>query len=247
VQPKLASKAGGVRVVRRVLRVAGMGESAVDQKIAPVYTQYQNPQTTILFSRCEIEIHLTAQGKTEKDAELLLDGLSGQIEERLGHSLFAFRGETMEEIVGLRLAVAGFTLAVAESCTGGLISERLTEVPGSSVYFMEGVVAYSNDAKTRSLGVDSDLILKHGAVSAPVAEAMAEGVRRRADTDFGLSVTGIAGPGGGIEEKPVGLVYIALSDDAHTEHRKLMLPGDRHLIRWRASQAALDLLRRRLI
>jgi nicotinamide-nucleotide amidase len=247
VLPKLVAKAGDVRVVRRVLRVAGMGESAVDEKIAPVYTQYKNPQTTILFNRSEIEIHLTAQAKTEQEAELLLDGLAGQIEERLGHSIFAFRGETMEEVIGLRLAVSGFTLAVAESCTGGLISQRLTEVPGSSVYFMEGVVTYSNDAKTRSLGVDSDLIQKHGAVSAEVAEAMAEGVRRRADTDFGLAVTGIAGPGGGSEEKPVGLVYIALSDDAHTEHRKLMLPGDRHLIRWRASQAALDLLRRRLI
>jgi nicotinamide-nucleotide amidase len=247
VLPKLAAKAGDVRVVRRVLRVVGLGESAVDEKIAPVYTQYKNPQTTILFNRSEIEIHLTAQAKTEKDAELLLDGLAGQIEERLGHSIFAFRGETMEEVVGLRLAVAGFTLSVAESCTGGLISQRLTEVPGSSVYFMEGVVTYSNDAKTRSLGVDAELIETHGAVSAQVAEAMAEGVRRRADTDFGLAVTGIAGPGGGSEEKPVGLVYIALSDDAHTEHRKLMLPGDRHLIRWRASQAALDLLRRRLI
>jgi nicotinamide-nucleotide amidase len=247
VLTKLAAKAGDVRVVRRILRVAGMGESAVDEKIAPVYTQYKNPQTTILFNRSEIEIHLTAQAKTEKDAELLLDGLAGQIEERLGHSIFAFRGETMEEVVGLRLAVAGFTLAVAESCTGGLISQRLTEVPGSSVYFMEGVVTYSNDAKTRSLGVEAELITDHGAVSPEVAEAMAEGVRRRADTDFGLAATGIAGPGGGTVEKPVGLVYIALSDDAHTEHRKLMLPGDRHLIRWRASQAALDLLRRRLI
>lgn len=247
VQPKLAARAGDVRVVRRILRVAGMGESAVDERIAPVYTQYKNPQTTILFNRSEIEIHLTAQGKTEQDAELLLDGLAGQIEERLGHAIFAFRGEKMEEVVGLRLAVGGFSLAVAESCTGGLISERLTEVPGSSVYFREGVVAYSNDAKIRSLGVDSELIRQHGAVSAQVAEAMAEGVRQRADTDFGLSVTGIAGPGGGSEEKPVGLVFIALSDDAHTEHRKLMLPGDRHLIRWRASQAALDLLRRRLI
>jgi nicotinamide-nucleotide amidase len=247
VQPKLAARAGDVRVVRRILRVSGMGESAVDERIAPVYTQYKNPQTTILFNRSEIEIHLTAQAKTEQDAELLLDGLAGQIEERLGHAIFAFRGEKMEEVVGLRLAVGGFSLAVAESCTGGLISERLTEVPGSSVYFKEGVVTYSNDAKIRSLGVDSELIRQHGAVSAQVAEAMAEGVRQRADTDFGLSVTGIAGPGGGSEEKPVGLVFIALSDDAHTEHRKLILPGDRHLIRWRASQAALDLLRRRLI
>jgi nicotinamide-nucleotide amidase len=112
---------------------------------------------------------------------------------------------------------------------------------------MEGVIAYSNNAKIRTLGVDSALIEKYGAVSAEVAEAMADGVRRHSDTDFGLSVTGIAGPGGGTVDKPVGLVYIALSDDAHTEHRKLMLPGDRHLIRWRSSQAALDLLRRRLI
>jgi nicotinamide-nucleotide amidase len=247
VQARLAAKAGDVRVARRVLRVAGLGESAVDEKIAPIYTQYKNPQTTILFNRSEIEIHLTAQAGTEAEAELLLDGLAGQIEERLGHAVFAFRGETMEEVVGLRLSVSGFTLAVAESCTGGLISQRLTDVPGSSVYFMEGVVTYSNDAKIRSLGVNAELISTYGAVSAPVAEAMADGVRRRADTDFGLAVTGIAGPGGGTEEKPVGLVYIALSDDAHSEHRKIMLPGDRQLIRWRASQAALDLLRRRLI
>jgi nicotinamide-nucleotide amidase len=247
IKSRLAPKAGDVRVVRRMLRVSGLGESAVDEKIAPVYRQYTNPQTTILFNRSEIEIHLTAQAKTEQEAELLLDGLAGQIEERLGEAIFAFRGETMEEVVGLRLAVNGFTLATAESCTGGLIAERITEVPGSSVYFREGVVSYSNEAKVRLLGVPSDLIAEYGAVSAPVAEAMAEGVRLRADTDFGLSVTGIAGPGGGSEEKPIGLVFIALSDDAHTEHRKLLLPGDRQLIRWRASQAALDLLRRRLI
>ncbi|HEX8352828.1 MAG TPA: competence/damage-inducible protein A [Pyrinomonadaceae bacterium] len=247
VMPRLAGRAGGLRVVRRVLKVAGLGESAVDERIAPVYTQYKNPQTTILFTNTEIEIHLTAQGKSEAEAELLLDGLAGQIEERLGDSVFAFRGEKMEEVVGLRLAVGGFTLATAESCTGGLIAHRLTEVPGSSTYFMEGVVTYSNEAKTRLLGVPAELIESRGAVSAEVAEAMAEGVKRRADTDFGLSVTGVAGPGGGTAEKPVGLVYVALSDDAHTEHKRLMLPGDRSLIRWRASQFALDLLRRRLI
>jgi nicotinamide-nucleotide amidase len=247
VLARLAAKAGDVRVVRRVMRVSGLGESAVDERIAPVYSQYKNPQTTILFNRSEIEIHLTAQGKTEQEAELLLDGLAGRIEERLGEAVFAFRGETMEEVIGLRLAVTGFTLAVAESCTGGLIAQRITEVPGSSVYFREGVVAYSNEAKVRLLGVPSDLIAEYGAVSAPVAEAMAEGVRERAETDFGVAVTGIAGPGGGTEDKPVGLVYIALADDAHTEHRKLLLPGDRSLVRWRASQAALDLLRRRLI
>ncbi len=247
VQPRLAEKSGHVRVMRRVLKVAGIGESAVDEKIAPIYTRYTNPQTTILFNQSEIEIQLTARGRTEADAELLLDKLSGELEERLGHAIFAFRGERMEEIVGLRLSVGGYTLAVAESCTGGLIAQRLTEVPGSSRYFIEGVVAYSNDAKTRTLGVEPILLLENGAVSAAVAEAMAEGVRQRANTDFGLSVTGVAGPGGGSEEKPVGLVYIALADDAHTEARKLMIPGDRQLIRWRASQAALDLLRRRLI
>jgi nicotinamide-nucleotide amidase len=247
VMPRIAERVGGLRVVRRVLRVAGLGESAVDERIAPVYTQYKNPQTTILFTRSEVEIHLTAQGKTEAEAELLLDGLAGQIEERLGDSVFAFRGEKMEEVVGLRLAVAGFTLATAESCTGGLVAHRLTEVPGSSTYFTEGVVAYSNESKTRLLGVPAELIESRGAVSAEVAEAMAEGVKRRADTDFGLAVTGVAGPGGGTEEKPVGLVYVALADDAHTEHKRLMLPGDRHLVRWRASQFALDLLRRRLI
>jgi nicotinamide-nucleotide amidase len=247
VQPRLAGRAGNVKVVRRMLRVAGMGESAVDEKIAPIYTRYENPQTTILFNQSEIEVHLTARGRTEADANALLDKLSVELEEALGHSVFAFAGEKMEEVVGLKLTIGGYTLAVAESCTGGLIAQRLTEVPGSSKFFMEGVVAYSNDAKTRTLGVDPALILENGAVSAPVARAMAEGIRARAKTDFALSVTGIAGPGGGSEEKPVGLVYIALADDVQTKHRKLQIPGDRQLIRWRASQAALDMLRRRLI
>ncbi len=247
VQSRLTSRAGSIKVVRRMLRVAGLGESAVDEKIAPIYTQYENPQTTILFNQSEIEIHLTARGRTEAEAEALLDRLSGQLEERLGDAVFSFAGETMEEVVGLKLTLGGFTLSVAESCTGGLIAQRITDVPGSSKYFIEGVVAYSNDAKTRTLGVEPVLLLEQGAVSAPVAEAMAEGIRKRSRTDFGLSITGIAGPGGGSEDKPVGLVYIALADDAHTEHRKVIIPGDRQLIRWRASQAALDLLRRRLI
>ncbi len=247
VQSRLTGRAGSIKVVRRMLRVAGLGESAVDEKIAPIYTQYENPQTTILFNQSEIEIHLTARGRAEAEAEALLDRLSGQLEERLGDAVFSFAGEKMEEVVGLKLTVGGFTLSVAESCTGGLIAQRITDVPGSSKYFIEGVVAYSNDAKTRTLGVEPVLLLEHGAVSAPVAEAMAEGIRKRARTDFGLSITGIAGPGGGSEDKPVGLVYIALADDAHTEHRKVIIPGDRQLIRWRASQAALDLLRRRLI
>ncbi|MCA1575460.1 MAG: competence/damage-inducible protein A [Acidobacteria bacterium] len=247
VQSRLAGKAGGLKVIRRILRVAGLGESAVDEKIAPIYTQYENPQTTILFNQSEIEVHLTARGRTEVEAEALLDHLSEKLEERLGNAVFSFAGEKMEEVVGLKLTVGGYTLSIAESCTGGLIAQRVTDVPGSSKYFIEGVVAYCNDAKTRTLGVEPVLLLEHGAVSAPVAEAMAEGIRKRARTDFGLSITGIAGPGGGTDEKPVGLVYIALADDAHTEHRRFIIPGDRQLVRWRASQAALDMLRRRLI
>ena len=229
------------------MRVTGMGESAVDEKISPIYTQFDNPQTTILFNSSEIEIHLRAHGRTEDDAEALLDHLALKIEQALGNSVFSFRGETMEEVVGRRLAMTEFTLAVAESCTGGLIAQRLTNVPGSSKYFIEGLVTYSNESKTRLLGVDKKLIKEFGAVSQQVARDMARGVRHKAKTDFGLAVTGIAGPDGGTAEKPVGLVYIALADDAHTEHKKLTLPGDRELIRWRASQAALDMLRRRLI
>ncbi|MGH9898716.1 MAG: competence/damage-inducible protein A [Pyrinomonadaceae bacterium] len=247
ILPRLSKLSTGIRVMRRIMRVAGMGESAVDELIAPIYLKYKNPQTTILFNKSDIEIQLTAQAVTEAEANKLLDDLAEQIEERLGVSVFSFRGESMEEVIGLRLTVRGDTLAVAESCTGGLICQRLTDVPGSSKYFIEGVVAYSNLAKIQMLGVASELIEKHGAVSPEVAEAMAEGVRLRSNTDFGLSITGIAGPDGGSEDKPVGTVYIALADDRHCECRKIIFPGDRELIRWRASQAALDLLRRRIM
>jgi nicotinamide-nucleotide amidase len=247
VLPRIQNLGGETRFATRVLRVAGIGESAVDEKIAPIYTKYENPQTTILFNSSEVEIHLRAHGRTEADAESLLDDLSLKIEKELGNSAFSFRGETMEEVVGRRLTMTGFTLAIAESCTGGLIAQRITSVAGSSKYFIESCVTYANESKVRLLGVDKKLIKEFGAVSQQVARDMARGVRHRAKTDFGLAVTGIAGPDGGTEEKPVGLVYIALADDAHTEHRKLMIPGDRELVRWRASQAALDMLRRRLI
>src|SRR2546427_3087581 len=246
VQGRLQELSVELRFARRILRVAGMGESAVDEKIAPIYSRYENPQTTILFNSSEIEIHLRAHGRTEADAETLLDDLSLKIEEALGNSVFSFRGETMEEVVGRRLTITGFTLAIAESCTGGFVAERVTNVPGSSKYFTEGVVTYSNESKTRLLGVDKELIREFGAVSQQVARDMARGVRHRAKTDFGLAVTGIAGPDGGSEEKPVGLVYIALADDAHTEHKRLKIPGDRELIRWRASQTAVDMLGRKL-
>ena len=247
VLSRIGKLAGDTRFATRLLRVTGMGESAVDEKISPIYTKYENPQTTILFNSTEIEIHLRAHGRTEQEADALLDDLSLKIEKTLGNSVFSFGGETMEEVIGRRLSMTDFTLAVAESCTGGLIAQRLTSIPGSSKYFLEGVVTYSNESKTRLLGVDKKVIKEFGAVSQQVARDMARGVRHKAKTDFGLAVTGIAGPDGGTKEKPVGLVYVALADDAHTEHKRFVLPGDRELIRWRASQAALDMLRRRLI
>jgi nicotinamide-nucleotide amidase len=153
----------------------------------------------------------------------------------------------MEQVVGKLLRDRGETVSVAESCTGGLIGRRLTEVPGSSDYFLEGAITYSNEAKVRILGVSTDTLDRHGAVSRECAQEMAEGMRRASGTDHSISVTGIAGPGGGSDEKPVGTVYIGYSGPAGTRSSQLFLPGDRYLIRWRASQSALDILRRQLL
>jgi nicotinamide-nucleotide amidase len=153
----------------------------------------------------------------------------------------------MEEVVGKLLTERGLTVSLAESCTGGLIAERLTDMPGSSKYFLEGAVTYSNGAKISRLGVKSETLDRFGAVSAETAEEMAVGMRERAQTDFAVSITGIAGPDGGSEEKPVGTVFIALADAEGVRSMKFVFPGDRYLIRWRSSQAALDFLRRRIL
>jgi nicotinamide-nucleotide amidase len=247
VLPKLRESAGEIYVRRKILRVSGMGESAVDEMIAPIYKEYKNVSTSILFNRSEIELHLTAQTETIFEAERVLEELSGKIAEKLGSAIFAMNGETMEAVVGKLLTESGKTLSVAESCTGGLIGERLTDVSGASAYFIEGAVTYSNEAKIRTLNVSPEIIEKFGAVSAECAEAMAKGIRERAKTDFGISVTGIAGPNGGSAEKPVGLVFVGYSDETQTKSMKMMLPGDRYLIRWRSSQAALDYLRRQIL
>ncbi|MGC2234847.1 MAG: competence/damage-inducible protein A [Pyrinomonadaceae bacterium] len=247
ILPKLREKAGEIFVKRRLLRVSGIGESAVDEQIAPIYKAYKNVETSILFNRSEIEIHISAQSESEAEAEKILEELAGKIVEKLGVAVFSENGDTMEEIVGQILREKGKTLSTAESCTGGLIAQRLTDISGSSEYFIEGVVAYSNEAKIRTLNVPKDLIEKHGAVSAEVAEAMAKGMRARAETDYAISITGIAGPGGGSVEKPVGLVFIGYSDENQTKSFKILLPGDRYLIRWRSSQAALDYLRRQIL
>ena len=247
VLPILSENAGGVVVRRRVLRVSGMGESAVDEAIAPIYKEYTEVQTSILFSRIEIEIHLAARSNDVFKAERVLDELANKIAAALGTAVFATRGETMEEVIAEMLSTRGKTLAVAESCTGGLIAMRLTEVPGSSSYFWEGAVTYANESKIRVLGVPEKILIDHGAVSAETAEAMANGMRERAATDFAISVTGIAGPDGGSEEKPVGTVFIGYSDKEKTKSMKFLFPGDRELIRWRSSQAALDYLRRQML
>ena len=243
----LREAAGEVLVRRRILRVSGMGESAVDEVISPIYRSYPDVQTSVLFSRVEIEVHLSIRTTSAEEGDAVLEELANKIAEVLGPAVFALNGETMEEVVGAMLKDAGKTLSVAESCTGGLIGMRLTEVPGSSTYFIEGAVTYSNDAKVRTLGVSESTLQAHGAVSSQTAEEMAKGMRERAGTDFAIAVTGIAGPGGGSEEKPVGTVFIGYADGTGTRSMKFVFPGDRELIRWRASQAALDYLRRQMV
>jgi nicotinamide-nucleotide amidase len=246
VLPRLKQNAGGVVFKRRVLRVAGMGESAVDEQIAPIYKEYKNVQTSILFNRSEIELWLVGQGASNAEVEKLLNELAAKIIDKLGVAVFAQNGEQMEEIVAKFLTEQEKTLATAESCTGGLISQRLTELAGASRFFIEGVAAYSNKAKIRVLGVAPEIIEQFGAVSAECAEAMAAGLRTRAETDFAISVTGVAGPNAS-EQKPAGTVYVGFASATETTHRKFIFPGDRHLVRWRSSQAALDLLRRKLL
>lgn len=247
VLPKLRETAGEIFVKRKILRVSGMGESAVDEAIAPIYKSFETVETSILFNKSEIELHLTAQAESEAEAEKTLNDLAEKIAEKLGIAVFAMNGELMEEVIGKLLSESGKTVSIAESCTGGLVSERLTEVSGSSAYFIETAVTYANEAKIRTLKIAPELIENFGAVSKEVAEAMAKGMREKAGTDYAVSITGIAGPTGGTEEKPVGLVFIGFADDAQVKSFRIVLPGDRYLIRWRASQAALDYLRRQIL
>jgi len=247
VLPRLRKLSGGLLVRKRILRVTGMGESAIDEAIAPIYKEYSDVQTSILFSKCEVEVHISASSTDEVQAVATLDELSQKIQAKLGVAVFAANGETMEQVIAKLLTERGQTVSTAESCTGGLIARRLTELGGSSKYFMEGAVTYSNEAKVRTLNVRQETLDKFGAVSSETAEEMARGMRQRADTDFAISVTGVAGPDGGSEEKPVGTVWFGLADRETVKTVKVVFPGDRYLIRWRSSQAALDLLRRRLI
>jgi len=244
VEGRLAWRTSGVRLYKRELRVSGMAESDVEQRIAPIYTRYSDAQTTILASPGEVQIHLRTWSPDATSAEKLLKEMVERIVMALGENIFTTKGESLEEVVARDLNLNGATIAVAESCTGGLLAQRLTSIPGSSSYFLGGVVCYSNDLKRVWVDVPADLLESKGAVSMEVARALAEGIRRRSGSTLGLAVTGIAGPGGGSPDKPVGTVHVALAERAGGKERTLHLPGDRDRIRWQASQAALDLVRR---
>lgn len=234
-------------IASRVLKVAMMPESECDQRIAPIYKEHNAVETTILANAGEVQIHLKARAETLEEAQALVDDLAEELEDELEERIFATRGESLEEIVGYYLQMRNATVAVAESCTGGMLAQRITSVAGSSRYFLGGAVVYANQLKTSFASVPPKLIEEHGAVSKQVAAALAEGIRGETDATLGVGVTGIAGPGGGTPEKPVGRVYVALADGRKTEVQERTLPGTRELIRRWTTQLALDMIRRKLM
>lgn len=242
---RLPSDGGGL--FRRVLKITGRPESEVDAIAHPVYGRWQTQTipitTTILAALGQIELHLTAAAPSREAADAVLAPAVDALQAVLGPSVFSVDGRSLEAVVGDLLRQAHWTLSVAESCTGGLLASRLTDVPGSSEYFDRGVVCYSNAAKIDVLGVPAALIEAHGAVSEPVAIAMADGIRTRASTTVGIGITGIAGPGGGTTLKPVGTVAVAVVADAHQSVRTLQLFGSREQIKFQSAQAAMNMLR----
>ncbi len=243
VLPRLQRRSSNVRMVHRELRVAGMGESGVEQRIKPIYTRYADVNTTILAAPGEIQIHLRMWTDDAAHAQKTLDEIVQGFEIALADRIFSQDGSSMEEVVAGLLTRNNSTISAAESCTGGLLAQRLTSIAGSSVYFLGGVVSYSNELKTAWADVPAELIQTKGAVSGEVAIALADGIRRQVGSTLGVGITGIAGPGGGSEEKPVGTVHIALSHASGVKERGVVFPGDREAIRWHASQLALDLVR----
>jgi nicotinamide-nucleotide amidase len=234
-------------IVTRVLKITGLGESACDARVAPIYKRYADVETTILAGAGEIQLHLKIHAPFLHSAQVTLDELVGELEEELGDLVFSDNGDSLEQIVGYYLQMRNATLAVAESCTGGLVAECITSVSGSSRYFLGGAVVYSNELKTAFADVPSGLIEMHGAVSREVAIALAEGIRKRCGATFGLGITGVAGPMGGTAEKPVGLVFHALASEQGTEVIERNFPGDRERVRRFASQNALDMVRRKVM
>jgi nicotinamide-nucleotide amidase len=244
--PRLAGLVPKQAIRTVFLRVAGMSESDLDQLISPVYKKYTNPATTILAAAGDIQVHLRARCATEAEADALLAEVAGPIELLLGDRLYSRNGDPLEVVVGDLLRQRHATIAVAESCTGGMLGARFTSVPGSSDYFVGGFIAYTGAMKVDLLGVGPEILKRHGAVSKETAEAMAQGARCRANSTYALSVTGLAGPDGASESEPVGSVYMGIADaaGAHVVHRRFL--GDRQRIRVFSVQMALDLLRRRI-
>jgi nicotinamide-nucleotide amidase len=228
------------------LKLAMVAESSADMRAAKIYKEFSGVETTILAGAGEVQFHLKARGATKEEAEASVEKLASLLEDEFADEIFSSGGESLEQIVGYFLQMRAATLSVAESCTGGLLGERITRISGSSRYFLGGALVYSDQLKREFCGVPAALLASDGAVSHSVAAALAEGIRQRCKTTLGIGITGIAGPNGGTPEKPVGLVYVALADGKHTEVVERTFPGDRERIRWYSTQLALDLLRRKL-
>ncbi|MGC1483976.1 MAG: competence/damage-inducible protein A [Candidatus Acidiferrum sp.] len=243
VLPRLERRASSVRMFHREIRVTGLGESHVEQRIMGIYKRFPEVNTTVLAAPGETQVHLRFWTEDAERAKKTLDEIVKGFEIALTDRIFSQDGSPLEEVVAAELMMHSATISAAESCTGGLLAQRLTSIPGSSSYFLGGVVCYSNELKTAWAGVPAELIQAKGAVSAEVAIALAEGIRRRVGSTFGVGITGIAGPGGGTEEKPVGTVHIALAHASDVKERDMRFPGDRESIRWQASQVALDMVR----
>jgi len=253
LEPWLAARTSGAGRERGFLKVAGLPESTVEERIAPAYDELGREAISVLARPGEILLQFWARGGREERRERLA-AIKGRLSELVGSAVFTDDPEAdLAAVVGDLLRSRGRTLATAESCTGGWLGERITAVPGSSDYYPGGVVVYSNRLKESLLGVPAELLATHGAVSEAAARAMAGGVRRRLAADYGLAITGVAGPGGGSEDKPVGTVHLALAAPGdgeggeRVEHRRVRFPGDRARVRWLSTQLALEMLRRELL
>ena len=247
----LQERAGRARTYRTSLFLTGKGESHVEQLVQPIYSRWRDARppisTTILAAMGQIELHLSVRDEDEARARALLNRARADLLQVIGDDVYSLDGKPMEEVVGELLGSRGLTVAAAESCTGGLLMSRLTDVPGSSRYVRAGMVVYANEDKTALLGVPADMIARHGAVSEPVAVAMAEGIRERTGAAVGIGITGIAGPGGGTEAKPVGTVVIAVIVPGQPAYvRTFTFLGPRSMVKFQATQAAMDRVRRLL-
>ncbi|HWG19358.1 MAG TPA: competence/damage-inducible protein A [Terracidiphilus sp.] len=234
-------------IANRILKAAMIPESQADKLLAPIYTTYTDVETTILAHNGDIQLNLVCAKRTMEAAQQRVDELASKMEEALDDWLYSSDGESLEQIVLYYLGLRQATLATAESCTGGLVAQRITAIPGSSRSFLGGAVVYSDEMKTSFAGVPPELIAAHGAVSEEVAMAMAAGIRQRTGATIGVGITGIAGPSGGTDEKPVGLVYIAVSDAQRTDVLERNFRGPRDRVRQWTAQQALDLVRRKLM